>query len=126
MVQTRAQSAVLRVSKVRQKLIDGPVSLSDNVLRNTESTSVPSRRDLTSNDSVESDRLRNEYSRSLLKFGKPLAGSLCPDIDLVALFALESCGIFSGNLDWLEIVVELNLLVEDLLLWVVPVEDLRL
>ena len=101
-----------------------PVSLSDNVVRDTESTSVPTRGDLTSDKSVESDSLGDENSSSLLELGEVLAGCLSPDVDLVALLSLESSGVIGRNLDGLEVVVELNLLVEGLLLRIVAVEDL--
>jgi len=102
-----------------------PVRLRDDVVRDTESPGVPSSGDLTSDESVESDRLGNQDPRSLLELGHPFTRLLRPDVDVVALLALESGGVLSRDLNGLQIVVELDFLVEGLLLRVVAVEQLR-
>lgn len=100
-----------------------PVSLGDNILGQTESTSVPTGRKLASDDSVKLDSLGEEDPGTLVELDEPLAGFLGPDVDLVAVLALESSGLFSGDFKRLEIVIELNLLNETLLLRVVTPEQ---
>lgn len=100
-----------------------PVSLGDNIIGQTESTSVPTGRKLASDDSVKLDGLGEEDPGTLVELDEPLAGFLGPDVDLVAVLALESSGLFSGDFKRFEIVVELNLLNEALLLRVVTPEQ---
>jgi hypothetical protein len=90
----------------------GSVDLSDNVVGNTVLLRIPSSRNLTSDSSVKLDGFRNIDPSTLLELDKPLARFLEPDITLVALFSLESSGILGGDLQRLEIVVELDFLVE--------------
>lgn len=100
-----------------------PISLGDNILGQTESTSVPSGRKLAGDDSVKLDSLGEEDPGTLVELDEPLAGFLGPDVDLVAVLALESSGLFSGDFKRLEVVIELNLLNETLLLRVVTPEQ---
>ena len=103
----------------------GPIGLCDDIFGDTVSSSVPSSRQLTGNDSVEFDRLRNENSRSFLEFDKPLARLLSPDVALFTLFPLESLSVLLRDLESFKVVGELDFLVEDLLVRVVAVEEIR-
>lgn len=101
----------------------GPVSLGDDVVGQTESTSVPTGWKLASDDSVKLDSLGEEDPGTLVELDEPFARFLGPDVDLVTVLALESSGLFSSNFKGLEVVVELNLLNEALLLRVVTPEQ---
>jgi hypothetical protein len=106
--------------------MDLPVDLSDNVIGNTVFLGIPSSRNLTSNDSVKLDCLGHKDPSSLSELDEPLARLLSPDITLVALFSLEAGSVLCWDLERLQIVVELDLLVEGLSLWVITVEEIRL
>ena len=102
------------------------INLIDDILRNTVAASVPARRNLTSNGTVENERLRNLYSCALLELHVPFAAFRGPDIALVLVLMLVASRFLLRNLQWLEVVNELNLLVESLVQRVVAAEDLRL
>ncbi len=95
--------------------------LVDNVLRETVAASVPTNRDLTSDETSESNGLRDENSSTLLQFDLPLSFS-SPDDALVTLLVLELLGLVLRNLHWLQVWDEYDLLV-DRLLRVVSIED---
>lgn len=87
---------------------------------------MPSGRDLTTDESIELDGLGNENPSSSLELDEELSRGLSPDVALVSLLPLELIGVGGGDLDGLEVVVELDLLVESLLLGIVTVEELGL
>jgi hypothetical protein len=99
-----------------------PVNLLDDILGYTIPLSVPSLWQLPSNGPVKLDGLWHKYPRSLFELGKPFSTLLCPNIALVPLFSLESHSVLRGDFEGFEIVVELDFLVEDFLVWVVSLE----
>ena len=100
------------------------VSLSDDVSRDTKATRFPTRRDLAGNGAAERERLRDEDPRALLELDEPLVSFCCPDVTLVTVLVLELLGIGERCFERLKVVEELDLLVECLLLWIIPIEDL--
>lgn len=102
------------------------VGLSDDVGRNTVTTSFPAGRDLPSDETVELDGLGHEDASALLELDEPLAFLTSPDVALVAVLVLVLLGIGLVGLERLEVVQDLDLLVEDLLLRIVPREKLGL
>lgn len=109
-----------------QRKRDSPIRLSDDIVGKTVSASVPSGGDLSTDESIELDGLGDENPGSSLELDEELSRRLSPDVALVSLLPLELVGVGGGNLDRLEIVVELDLLVEGLLLGIVTVEELGL
>jgi hypothetical protein len=103
----------------------GAIDLSGDIVGNTESLVRPSGRDLTSDNTIESDSLGNLNLRSLLELDEVLGSIVGVDVDHLAVFALEAVGIFLGSLDRLEVVLKFDLLNESLLLGVVTTEEFR-
>lgn len=87
---------------------------------------MPAGGKLTSNQSVESDRLGDKDSSASLELDEPLSRLAGPGVALVALLAFELLSVGSRNLERLKVVGELDLLVESLLLGVVAMEQLGL
>lgn len=101
------------------------VDLGGDVVGDTERLVRPARRNLTRDETIESDRLRDLDLRALLELDKVLAAVVRVDVDHLAVFALEAARILLGSLDGLEVVLEFDLLNETLLLGVVATEELR-
>lgn len=78
---------------------------------------------LTSGGAAEHERLRNHDTGTLLQLGEPLVTLASPDIAFVAMLQLEFVCFRIGNFDWLKVVEELDLLVEDLLFGIVSAEE---
>ncbi len=104
----------------------GAVGLSDDVGGNTESTRIPTSRDLAGNGAAERERLRDEDPRALLELDEPLITFSCPDIALVTVLVLELLGVRLRSFERFKVVEELDLLVEYLLLGVVTTEEIGL
>ena len=104
----------------------GTVDLGNDVCGDTVATGVSTGGDLASDELTKLERLRNKDTRSLLELHKPLAALACPDVALVTMLVLELLGVGLSGFEGLEVVQNLDLLVEDLLLRVVPAEQLRL
>ena len=102
------------------------IDLSDDVFGNTVTASRPPRGNLTSDETVEVERLGNDDASTFLEFDVPLARCCGPNIDLVLMLQLELVCFGLGNFERLEIMVELNLLVEGLFERVIAVEELGL
>ena len=100
--------------------------MSDNVVGNSITSSMPSSWNLTSDCATELEGLGNVDAGTLLELGEPLATLASPDVALVTVLEFEFLGFGVGHLDGFEIVDELDFLVEDLLVGVVTTEQLRL
>ena len=100
--------------------------MSDNVVGNSITSSVPSSWNLTSDCATELEGLGNVDAGTLLELGEPLTTLASPDVALVTVLEFEFLGFGVGHLDGFEIVNELDFLVEDLLVGVVTTEQLRL
>ena len=100
--------------------------MSDNVVGNSVTSSMPSSWNLTSDCATELEGLGNVDAGTLLELGEPLATLASPDVALVTVLEFEFLGFGVGHLDGFEIVDELDFLVEDLLVGVVTTEQLRL
>ena len=102
------------------------IDLGDDVVGDTVDLGAPAGRDLTSNETVEAESLGDEKSGALHETDGVLAGLELEDVDLVAVLALELLGSLLGSLEWVEVLLGLDLLQELLLVGVVAVEQLRL
>ena len=101
------------------------VSLSDDVSRDTKATRFPTRRDLAGNGAAERERLRDEDPRTLLELDEPLAFACSPDVTLVTVFVLELLRVGLSRFERFQIVEKFDLLMEDFLLWIIALEELR-
>ena len=100
----------------------GAIGLSDDVVGNSVTSSMPSSRNLTSDGATELEGLWNEDTGTLLELGKPLPTLAGPDVTLVAVLEFEFLRLRVGHLDGFKIVDELDFLVEDLLVGVATAE----
>jgi hypothetical protein len=96
--------------------------LSDDIRRNTISTSIPPSGDLST---TKFESLGDEDAGTFLELDKPLTGFTSPDIAPIAMFVFEFLRFSFSDLDGLQIVNEFDFLVEDLFVWVVAAEQLR-
>ena len=103
----------------------GAVSLSDDVVGNSVTSSMPSGRNLTSDCATELEGFGNEDTGTFFEFGEPLPTLTSPDVALVTVLEFELLRFGVGHLDGLEIVDKLDFLVEDPV-GVVTTEQLRL
>lgn len=100
----------------------GSVGLSDDIVGNTVTASVPSSGNLSSDGATEREGLGDHDASTLLELGEPVTTFSGPDITLVAVLQLELLRLGFCNFDGLEVVDEFDLLVEDLLTRIVSTE----
>jgi len=86
----------------------GAVSLSDDVVGNSVTSSMPSGRNLTSNCATELEGFGNEDTGTLFELGEPLPTLTSPNVALVTVLEFELLRLGVGHLDGLEIVDELD------------------
>lgn len=101
------------------------IDLSDDVSGDTISTGVPASWDLSTNETVELESLGDEDASALLELDEPLAFACSPDITLVTVLVLELFRIGLGRFERFQIVEKFDFLVEDLLLRIIALEQLR-
>jgi len=80
----------------------GAVSLSNDVFRNSVTSSVPSSRNLTSNCATELEGFGNEDAGALLELGRPLPTLAGPDVALVTVLEFELLRLGVRHLDRFE------------------------
>lgn len=118
------------------------VDLSSDVVRNSKRFVRPSSRDcrdssaraarrererltLTSDETIKRNSFRDEKFGASLELDEELRSVVGVDVDLVAVFSLESIGVLLCCLDGLEIVLEFDFLSISFLLGIVTTEEIR-
>jgi hypothetical protein len=101
------------------------ISLSNDVVRDTITTSIPSRRDLTCDGTTEFEGFGDEDNGTLLQFSEPLTALASPDVTLFSVLQFKLLGFCLRNLNRLKIMQKLDFLIEDLFVGIVAAEKIR-
>lgn len=103
----------------------GTIGLSNNVIRNAVSASVPACWNLPSDRSTKLECFRYEDTGALLQLGKPLPALASPNVTFIAVLKFELLSFGLCHFNRLQIVNKLNFLIENLLAWIITTEKLR-
>lgn len=79
---------------------------------------------LSSHKSIESHSFGDEKLGASSKLDKVLGSIIGENVDLVAMFSLETFRVFLRSLNRFKIVLQFNLLGESLLLWIVTAKEI--